>query len=77
MIDTKAKIKTEFSGLFQGLTKIGKLFIELIVKRNHKSTKTDININRKHSATSNIALIISKDISENNYGAISTSKKKE
>ena len=33
-IDTKMKVKIAFFGIFYGLTKIGKLFIILIVEKN-------------------------------------------
>ena len=41
-------------------------------KRQHESTDTDINVHIKKNAIRNISLNIFKDISVNDYGAIST-----
>ena len=45
-------------------------FIDSI--KQHEATNTDINVHIKQNAILNIALNIGKDISDNDYGEVST-----
>ena len=45
------------------------------IKKQHKTTKYDINVHMKQNDIRNIALKIGRDISSEDYGKISTSDK--